>query len=575
MKKILVLAIFLISLMMSSCQNSKKSSLASKGIEMEFIHGSKIHIDSCDLEMSSKLAQLCKVWGYLKYYHPAIATGKYNWDFELFQTMQSILKAKSESDQERIYLDWIQHLGAIKQSNTQIGIKTDSVKFYPNISWIEDSLKLGKVSKQLIKIKFAARNGKHHYVSCEGRVNAKFDNESPYSSFSYPDTGYRLLALFRYWNAIQYFFPYRYLIEEDWDSVLTRFIPLFINAKDRVEYMKTIQKLIICIGDTHACLSDQLNTLDSDKKYKGAADISFIEGKAIVVKNESKRSAKNEELEVGDILLAINGESIEKIISRKIPNISASNYPTKLRELAFDLLVTDNERLYVEFDRNGKRQSGFITCSPNKMSDGYSRMQLDKPLMHHFVPQDILYLYLGSKEGGSIPKNINAKGIIIDLRCYPSCEKVKGYWDFEQLYPNSTEFAKFTKPSVETPGLFRFISTIKVGKKNLGYYKGKKIILINELSQSHAEYMAMKYRCAPNTIVIGSTTAGADGNISRITLPGDVYTCFSGLGVYYPDGSETQKIGIIPDIEVKPTIKGVRSGRDEVLNKAIQLIVND
>lgn len=574
MRKILVLTIFIISLIISSCQNSKKSNLASKGIETEFIHDSNILIDSCDLKTTYNLAQLCKIWGYLKYYHPTIATGEYDWDFELFQTMQSILKATSKSDQERIYLNWIQRLGDIEKSDTAIVIKTDSVRLYPNLSWIEDSLKLDKVSKQLIKIRFAARSGKHHYVNCKGDGNAQFNNESPYSSLLYPDAGYRLLALFRYWNAIQYFYPYRYLIEENWDSVLTRFIPLFINAKDRAEYTRAILKLIICIGDTHAGLYDQLNTLDSDKKYKGAADISFIEGKAIVVKNDSRGSVQNDKLEVGDVLLAINGESIEKITSRKMSDISASNYPTKLRELAFDLLTTDNERLYVEFDRNGKRQSCFIMCSLYKKGDEFSRMQQNKPLINHIIPQDILYLYLGSKEGGSIPKNIHAKGIIIDLRCYPS-QKVKGYWDFEQLYPDSTEFAKATTPSIKTPGLFSFTSAVTVGKKNVGYYKGKKIILINELSQSHAEYMAMKYRCAPNTLVIGSTTAGADGNVSNIVLPGNIYTSFSGLGVYYPDGSETQKIGIIPDIEVKPTIKGVRSGRDEVLDKAVQLIVND
>lgn len=107
------------------------------------------------------------------------------------------------------------------------------------------------------------------------------------------------------------------------------------------------------------------------------------------------------------------------------------------------------------------------------------------------------------------------------------------------------------------------------------YFKGKKIILINELSQSQAEFLAMKYRSAPNTLVIGSTTAGADGNVSTFSLPGGIFTSISGLGVYYPDGGETQKIGIVPDIEVKPTIKGVRLGRDEVLDKAIELLTNE
>jgi C-terminal processing protease CtpA/Prc len=42
--------------------------------------------------------------------------------------------------------------------------------------------------------------------------------------------------------------------------------------------------------------------------------------------------------------------------------------------------------------------------------------------------------------------------------------------------------------------------------------------------------------------------------------------------VYYPDGTETQRVGIIPDIYVTPTIKGIKEGRDELLEKAIEII---
>lgn len=82
----------------------------------------------------------------------------------------------------------------------------------------------------------------------------------------------------------------------------------------------------------------------------------------------------------------------------------------------------------------------------------------------------------------------------------------------------------------------------------------------------------MALRVAPNAIVLGSTTSGADGNVSAIYLPGNVFTYISGIGVLNPDRSETQRIGIIPDIEIKPTIKGIQNGKDELLEKAIEII---
>jgi len=82
----------------------------------------------------------------------------------------------------------------------------------------------------------------------------------------------------------------------------------------------------------------------------------------------------------------------------------------------------------------------------------------------------------------------------------------------------------------------------------------------------------MAYRQFPGSVVIGSTTAGADGNVSDIFLPGNVMTMISGLGIYYPDKSETQRVGIVPDIEVHPTIRGIMEGRDELIEKAVEII---
>jgi C-terminal processing protease CtpA/Prc len=96
-------------------------------------------------------------------------------------------------------------------------------------------------------------------------------------------------------------------------------------------------------------------------------------------------------------------------------------------------------------------------------------------------------------------------------------------------------------------------------------------VLVDEVSQSQAEYTAMAFRAA-GAIVVGSTTAGADGNVSEIPLPGGLRSMISGIGVFYPDRSPTQRIGIVPDIEMRPTLAGIREGRDEVLEAAIEAL---
>jgi C-terminal processing protease CtpA/Prc len=82
----------------------------------------------------------------------------------------------------------------------------------------------------------------------------------------------------------------------------------------------------------------------------------------------------------------------------------------------------------------------------------------------------------------------------------------------------------------------------------------------------------MAFRASPHATVVGSTTAGADGNVSAFALPGGLHTMIS-VGVFYPDKRPTQRIGIVPDRTVNPTIESIRAGRDEVLEEGARQIL--
>lgn len=190
-----------------------------------------------------------------------------------------------------------------------------------------------------------------------------------------------------------------------------------------------------------------------------------------------------------------------------------------------------------------------------------------------YLSPEICYLYLGTLKNkylkNIMPGFMKTQGMIIDLRCYPA----DGELFLEKyLCYGKTSFQKTTYGSIIQPGLFKFSATTSHDFKDSDYYKGSVIIIVNEETQSYAESISMGLRCAPNAIVLGSTTAGADGVVSMINLIGDIQTYISGIGVYYPDGRETQRVGIVPDVEVHPTIQGIREGRDELLEKAIEII---
>ena len=85
-----------------------------------------------------------------------------------------------------------------------------------------------------------------------------FLNEGAYASPKLPDAGFQLLSLYRFWNIIEYWFPYRDVLGEDWDLVLSQFISRITTAKNAEEYQRELMSLIAKAHDSHANLWSSL-----------------------------------------------------------------------------------------------------------------------------------------------------------------------------------------------------------------------------------------------------------------------------------------------------------------------------
>lgn len=82
----------------------------------------------------------------------------------------------------------------------------------------------------------------------------------------------------------------------------------------------------------------------------------------------------------------------------------------------------------------------------------------------------------------------------------------------------------------------------------------------------------MSLRTGENVTVLGSNSVGADGNVTYLPLLNGKNLTFTSLGVYTPEMGQTQRIGLSPDIEVYPTIQGIKEERDELMEAAIEYL---
>ena len=183
------------------------------------------------IRKSDKIATFCKVWGFIKYHHPAVAKGKYDWDKEFLENIKIIEQLKSKEEINEFYNKWISGLGKLKKDRKR-NPPSDAILSNYDFRWVKDTSNFtNQVTKLLLLTKNNSR-AKNHYVKKRffGLAAASYVNEKSYKDSIFPSKEMRLLTLSRYWNIVNYFYPYKYLTDTKWQNVINEFVPTFINT---------------------------------------------------------------------------------------------------------------------------------------------------------------------------------------------------------------------------------------------------------------------------------------------------------------------------------------------------------
>jgi len=542
-----------------------------------FVKSSGIDTALLSQKKINNLALLGQVWGFVKYYHPTVAKGDVNMDSELFRVMPAVLKATDSDSLSQALEQWLNHLGNIPAcSNCEPKFDKDALQ-KPNFDKLLDRGVLSpSIIAKLQSLINNHRSNNHYYIDMVKDIgNPVFKNEAAYSNMLYPDAGYRLLTLYRYWNMIQYFFPYKHLIGRNWDSVLVEYIPRFAKAANKTDYILTTLALIAEIHDTHAGIWSA-NTALSDYKGRQVLPLQakFIENKLVVTGYYADTLEVKNKFKLGDVITNIDGIDIDQLIKKYLPVTPASNYETQLRDMpGAYLLRTAKKEIPIQVTRDGKTVIiNMSTMERRKLNVSIDYNPNPKEPGYKVIDGNIGYVFPAKYYNKDLPQIkklfTGTKGIIVDMRCYPS--EFMPFTFVPYIKTGTAPFVKFTSGSIQNPGTFSIGE--KLVNRGTNEYKGKVVVIVNEQTQSQAEYTTMAFQSSPNVTVIGSTTAGADGNVSSIMLPGGISTMISGLNVLYPDGTETQRKGVKINVMLKPTIAGIKAGRDELLEKAIDII---
>ncbi|MDX6190262.1 S41 family peptidase [Flavobacterium sp. Fl-318] len=529
---------------------------------------------SSEINKTEKLSSLCKVWGFLKYYHPNVAKGKYNWDDQLLLILPKVEKANTKEELSKVYLDWIENLGAVKvcKSCSAVSKKKRFDKNF-DLSWTQDAnLFTADLSKKLKYIEENRFQGTNYYVTTTSTKNIKIRNEVKYDHFEFPDPNYRLVGLFKYWNTVEYFFPYKYLTDQNWNDVLTEMIPKFQEAENAFEYNLAMLETSVKVDDSHSAFRT-IQTVEYFGSNLIPYELSIVENKAIVTGFLNDSLAALNDLRIGDIIEKIDGKTPDEILETRNKYIPGSNKKAKEDNVYYTLTSGNTSSVNFEINRDGAVSTR--TISRYKIDEIY-KWEKKKTEKYKIIKNNIGYVNMDALKGNDVDvmmdKLAGTKGIIFDIRNYPNHIL---YLIARRLNPEERDFLKTTIPDLSYPGKFIWEDPKKGGRTNKDFYKGKIVLLVNQETGSRGEYVTMCLQAANNVTTVGSQTWGADGQMTPIEFIGGYAAGISGTGIYYPDGAETQRIGVKVDVKVEPSIKGIKEGRDEVLEKAIEIIENE
>jgi C-terminal processing protease CtpA/Prc len=379
------------------------------------------------------------------------------------------------------------------------------------------------------------------------------------------DRSTRLAAVALAWNVFQHFYPYFDVVETDWPHALVTALTTAATDADERAFVDTLSRLLAALHDGHGRLSHPRLV---DRSHALPLAWALVEDKLVITHVVGQ--AADAGFKPGDVVIEVDGESIDKTLARMRTLISSAT-PQYMRHVLANQLRSGPDgsvvRLKVE-SQDGRQREGVLR---RIASDAAVE---PRPATIADLEHGISYVDLGRATDVdfkvALPKLAEAKVVIFDLRGYPKMFDFLAHLSDQTMLcaiwqvPISTKPDRLGVAEYDTSGRW----DVPPESPRL---KGRLILLIDGRAVSAAETVmgiVEAYRLAD---IVGEPTAGTNGNVNPFPVPGGYVLSWTGMRVLKHDGSRHHGVGILPTHPVSRTIKGITERRDEILEKALEL----
>jgi hypothetical protein len=359
------------------------------------------------------------------------------------------------------------------------------------------------------------------------------------------------------WNLFRHFYPYWPETGVDWDA---RLLALLEEARaaapSREAYRAVLRRLVAEARDGHGSVTDP-----GPRGPRGVLPIAVrqVEGRWVVI-----GSSVTDQVQTGDVILAVDGRASWLAEEEALH----SGSPQWRREGAAGALAwgVEGDRVRLELERAGARVAAELT---RRSGAGVLERRPEKV---GEIQPGVWYVDLTRADWAAVAPHLaplaGARAVVFDVRGYPTDAGARILPHLMSTPEQATwmHIPRFVEPFARVAGWDDHGWNIAPAAPRIG---GKIAFLTDGRAISYAESVMGYVEDLHLGAIVGSPTAGTNGNVNTLALPSGRVVMFTGMRVTRHDGSPFHLAGVRPTLPVEPTLAGIRADRDEVLERAL------
>jgi C-terminal processing protease CtpA/Prc len=542
----------------------------------------------------SNLRALAKVYGYARYFYPANSVRVIDWDDFLYNAIPEVEKAKDDKSLAEVLERHIQtitpgltindsrtspsmprilhdskkvqrweHFGMGNEDDTRSTYRSMLVSressHFDSIPWMSSRM----ISRELIPGLYA------HWPLAIDPSDTLWSPTAVRiiqlrSALAKVEIKHRttwVAGVIKAWNVFQHFYPYFDVVKPDWDGALSAALTKVNQDSNYTDYFVTLRQLTAKLRDAHIFVNGKRGF---EYTYSAPIIWEMIENKLVITHVEDPSTG----LEVGDVVTSINDRPVLDVFRERALEISSSTKQYENARVPLALRAGGREP-ELKFTIEGKSRSFSFPAGEFKW------VEEDRGAKIREVADNVWYIDLtrinDSQFDSMVTTLSKASGIIFDIRGYPADYGVNR---FGHLTDTAMTCAQWHIPMITKPDQedmkFNFSNWQVMPRKPR--FKARVAFITNGTAVSYAETVMGIVEHYKLGEIVGEGTTGTNGNVNTFKVPGDYTISFTGMKVLKHDGSQHHGIGILPTYPVSRTIAAIKAGRDEYLEKAIEVV---